>query len=85
MGELGHHDRKRPVRNRPLRKRGPHAWRGREEEAGWKPGPTKEGDSTREGARVIADVVTGKVDVREAAAGLGDEGEDALGDGEGLA
>ena len=35
--------------------------------------------------RLIADVVTGKLDVREAAAGLGDEGEGALGDGEELA
>ena len=34
--------------------------------------------------RLIADVVTGKLDVREAAAGLGEEGEDALGDGDGL-
>ena len=33
--------------------------------------------------RLIADVVTGKLDVREAAAGLGDEGEDELGDGDG--
>ena len=30
--------------------------------------------------RLIADVVTGKVDVREAAAGLAGEGDDDLGD-----
>ena len=34
--------------------------------------------------RLIADVVTGKLDVREAAAGLADEGGDDLGDADGL-
>ena len=34
--------------------------------------------------RLIADVVTGKLDVREAAAGLPDEGDDELGDADGL-
>ena len=35
--------------------------------------------------RLIADVVTGKLDVREAAAGLADEGDDDLLDADGLA
>ena len=34
--------------------------------------------------RLIADVVTGKLDVREAAAGLADEGDDDLRDADGL-
>ena len=34
--------------------------------------------------RLIADVVTGKLDVRAAAAGLADEGGDDLGDADGL-
>ena len=34
--------------------------------------------------RLIADVVTGKLDVREAAAGLADEGDDDLDDADGL-
>ena len=34
--------------------------------------------------RLIADVVTGKLDVREAAAGLADEGDEELGDVDGL-
>ena len=50
----------------------------RAEEAGWKPA------RTQDGTRLIADVVTGKVDVREAAAGLAEEGDDELGDGDGL-
>ena len=34
--------------------------------------------------RLIADVVTGKLDVREAAVGLADEGDDDLGGADGL-
>ena len=43
--------------------------------AGWKPA------RTQDGTRLIADVVTGKLDVREVAAGLPDEADDELGDG----
>ena len=50
----------------------------RAEEAGWKPA------RTQDGTRLIADVVTGKLDVRAAAAGLADEGDDDLRDADGL-
>ena len=74
------HDRKRPVINRPVRKMKPRRTGGRNR------GRFRQIEFVRREyrTRLIADVVTGKLDVREAAAGLADEGDGDLGDGEGL-